>query len=116
MLISPLTVLYLLMILGLAVLFYRAAVNARLTLVLFVAIMTLSAVLTAVGIEMLTGQDAKWEGIVLTCSGLALLLASTVACVLLCGRRNSPAPFEYQHTRSQSPPSGDPQRSESEER
>jgi hypothetical protein len=86
---------YLVCAAGLPVFFYYATVKSRLTVIFFVAVMTLSAMLVFAGIGMLIKgphevlleerQGTVSHGIALTCSGLAILLGAMVSCLLLCG-------------------------------
>lgn len=79
---SPFDVLGLLAIAGLSVFFYFAATRNKSAVVFFVGLMTVSASLSGVGLGMWLGKDKTWEGIVLICFGLTMLLATMVACVL----------------------------------
>ena len=75
-------------VVGLLVLFYLAATRPRFTAAFFIALMTVSAILAVAGVAMLVDGDTTWKGIALMCFGLTHLLATMVACVVLCRPQN----------------------------
>jgi hypothetical protein len=81
--ISPFSVVAVLTIAVLSIFFYFAATRNKCATAFFVGFMTVSASVSVVGLPLLVREDTTWEGVVLICFGLAMLLATMVACVSL---------------------------------
>ena len=72
---------------GIVVFFSYATTRHKATVAFFVTVMTASAALAIWGAVLLASPETAWQGLVLACFGLLLMLAAMVACLLLCGKR-----------------------------
>lgn len=80
---SPAILLLLLATAGFVALLRYVIIPNRSAVAFFAVLMSVSATLAVVGTAMLIHGELAWQGVVLTCFGLTLLLATKVASLVL---------------------------------